>query len=193
VLTLFHCRSPLSIALQARHNLSYAPRRRPAFIPSDLAKLRNAWCSRSTRYQNQWSPKTSCPIYECSPTLLPYGSIGSRGLWGRSLGTFIISTHWGHGKTNLLCHVEDLFDDALRNRLQPHCLKYRSCMGRLDTAFFSRTPNAKIWTVALPVCPKCGLTEDRGQFMPPRLLTFFFVCGLAQAAEFCLDFSTCAV
>jgi hypothetical protein len=33
----------------------------------------------------------------------------------------------------------------------------------------------------------------RGQFMPPRLLTFFFVCGLAQAAEFCLDFSTCAV
>jgi hypothetical protein len=37
----------------------------------------------------------------------------------------------------------------------------------LDTTFFSPGQTGHIWTVPLPVCPKCDLKEDTAQPAPP--------------------------
>jgi hypothetical protein len=60
--------------------------------------------------------------------------------------------------------VEDLFE-ALSELPSPvRCNRCGSGLLHLDATFFS--PGGKVWTVPLPVCPKCDLKEDTSHFVP---------------------------
>ena len=67
-------------------------------------------------------------------------------------------------ETNIQAIVENLFD-ALSAELPPaHCVRCGCHMMQLPATFHSLGPNGKVWTVALPVCPRCDLKEDTAQF-----------------------------
>jgi hypothetical protein len=63
--------------------------------------------------------------------------------------------------------VEHLFKSLATNALPAQCKKCGSKLMALDTTFFSPGPTGHVWTVPLPVCPKCDLKEDSAQFVPP--------------------------
>jgi hypothetical protein len=50
-------------------------------------------------------------------------------------------------------HVKELFDAVLALPTPEECRKCGSKLMQVDTRFFSL--GAKVWTVLLPVCPKC--------------------------------------
>jgi hypothetical protein len=64
--------------------------------------------------------------------------------------------------------VEGLFDDLIAKPSPTQCSKCGSNMMHLDTTFFSPGPSGKVWTVPLPVCPKCDLKGDTVQFVAPH-------------------------
>lgn len=68
--------------------------------------------------------------------------------------------------SNLRADVECLFNELAARPTSSRCRKYRWKMIHVDTAFFSPGPNGKLWTIALPVCPKCVLKDDTAQSIP---------------------------
>ena len=50
-------------------------------------------------------------------------------------------------------HVKELFDAVLALPTPEECRQCGSKLMQVDTTFFSL--GAKVWTVPLPVCPKC--------------------------------------
>lgn len=63
--------------------------------------------------------------------------------------------------------VKNLFDDLTAKPRPAHCRKCRSKLIYVDATFFSQGPTGKVWTVPLPVCPRCDLIEDTAQLVPP--------------------------
>jgi hypothetical protein len=60
--------------------------------------------------------------------------------------------------------VEDLFDTLSDLPSPVRCNRCGSELLHLDATFFST--GGKVWTVPLPVCPKCDLKEDLAHFIP---------------------------
>jgi hypothetical protein len=63
--------------------------------------------------------------------------------------------------------VEGLFDSLAEEPTKFHCTKCGSNLSHVEVTFFSPGPSGKIWTVLLPVCPKCDLKEDTAKFVLP--------------------------
>ena len=63
--------------------------------------------------------------------------------------------------------LHSLFEALASEPPRAACLKCGSKMMHLDTTFFSPGPSGKVWTVPLPVCPKCNLKEDAASFVAP--------------------------
>jgi hypothetical protein len=61
--------------------------------------------------------------------------------------------------------VHNLFEALASEPPRAACLKCGSKMMHLDATFFSPGPSGKVWTVPLPVCPKCDLKEDTARLV----------------------------
>src|ERR1700676_331222 len=70
-----------------------------------------------------------------------------------------------HASPILRAAVEHLFKRLSAKPSPAQCRKCSSQLMQLDTTFFSS--GGKIWTVALPVCPRCELKDDTARFIPP--------------------------
>jgi hypothetical protein len=66
---------------------------------------------------------------------------------------------------NLYGAVENLFDSLAAQPSATQCLRCGSELMYLETTFLSL--GGKIWTLPLPVCPRCDLKTDTAQFVPP--------------------------
>src|ERR1700720_2582999 len=69
-----------------------------------------------------------------------------------------------HASPILRSAVEHLFNRLSAKPSPPQCRKCSSKLMQVDTTFFSS--GGKIWTVALPVCPRCDLKNDTARFIP---------------------------
>lgn len=69
-----------------------------------------------------------------------------------------------HASPILRAAVEHLFNRLSAKPDPNQCSKCSSKLMQLDTTFF--TLGGKIWTVALPVCPRCDLKDDTARFIP---------------------------
>ena|ERR1700722_5232031 len=69
-----------------------------------------------------------------------------------------------HATPILRAAVEHLFNRLSAKSSPGQCRKCSSKLIQLDTPFFSSGGN--IWTVALPVCPRCDLKDDTARFIP---------------------------
>ena len=61
--------------------------------------------------------------------------------------------------------VENLFDSLAAEPSPTQCHKCGSELMFLETTFLSL--GGKIWTLPLPVCPRCDLKTDTARFAPP--------------------------
>ncbi len=68
---------------------------------------------------------------------------------------------------NMHSAIDNLFDTISSEPPHGRCFKCGSKMMHLDATFFSPGPSGKIWTVPLPVCPKCDLKNDTAKFVLP--------------------------
>jgi len=63
--------------------------------------------------------------------------------------------------------VEGLLDSLAEELPKFHCTKCGSNLSHVEVTFSSQVPTGKIWTVPLPVCPKCDLKEDTAKVVLP--------------------------
>ena len=61
--------------------------------------------------------------------------------------------------------VENLFDSLAAQPSSKQCSKCGSELMHLEMTFLSL--GGRIWTLPLPVCPRCDLKEDAAEFVPP--------------------------
>ena len=62
--------------------------------------------------------------------------------------------------------VRDLIKTLTTKLIRGKCRECGSKLIHVDTTFFTPGPTGRVWTVAVPVCPRCDLKDDTARLVP---------------------------